>query len=233
MKPNATVFLVEDDPGIQRAISELMVNWGICCETFSSAEEYLEATSGSRPGCLLLDHKLSGIDGLKLQQELADRNDTTPIVVMSGAATVQMTLQYLENGALTLLEKPCTPEDIRHAVTSAIEFDRRQAELAKRFEDLKSFDESLSDRERNVLERVVRGQLNKSIARDLEVSQRTVENTRARLLRKFHAETAAELAAKAAELRVLSDSVFRTDQAMLHHYRRKARHSKAVTVDRC
>lgn len=213
MNHQPTVYIVDNDSSDRNAMAALAKSRGARCETFESAEQYLNKASDSRPGCLLLDHQLGGRSGLELQRKLNELGVTIPIVVVTGVADVRTVVQYFENGALSLIEKPFEPDNLGEAIDRAIGFDTRQRALADRLSKLNGFDQKLTSRERVVCDLVTQGTPNKAIARELNVSVRTVETVRAKVLQKFDAQNAAELSSKAQELRLLSEVMFARDKA--------------------
>lgn len=215
----ATVFIVDDNQSTIDAVTVLCATVGLKCVGFTSAEAYLQARPVSRPGCLVLDVVLDGISGLDLQSELITSPTPIPIIMISAHADVSTAVRCMENGAITLLEKPCEDNALLDAIERAVRYDREQQRLRNRLEELESIEQILADRERAVLDRVIDGRLNKKIARDLNVSERTVENVRAKLMRKFQADNATELASKYTELHLLRDLAHRICPQRGPHYR--------------
>lgn len=202
-----TAYLIESDPTLAERLQALLMENGIASEVFLSAAALLAASRCLRPRCLVVEHNLSDRTGLQLQQELRDRGESMPLVVLTSAATVPLAVTYMQNGAVSVLEKPAKPTEVLEAVRLALAEDKRCYELQQRMEALKSADKELTAQERRVMGAVVGGKLNKVIANDLDVSVRTVEKIRARILRKFRVDNATELAAKATELQVLTERV--------------------------
>ncbi|TWT75878.1 Response regulator protein TodT [Posidoniimonas polymericola] len=188
---------------LQHALGELPIE-SMCFATLASL---LSASRNQRPQCIVTEHNLSDGTGLQLQQELQNRGDTTPIVVLTSAATVAVAVAYMQAGAVTVLEKPAQPSDIVAAIKQALVQDAKCYELQQRLKALRSSQSELTAQEKRVMESVIGGKLNKVIAGDLDVSVRTVEKIRARILRKFRCENATELAARATELQVLTERV--------------------------
>lgn len=204
-----TVFVVDDDESTRKSVNALTSAVGLRCLTFASAEEYLQAEHSRRPGCLVLDLVLDGLSGVQLLEKLAASPTPIPVVVISAYADVPTVVQCMEYGAVTLLEKPCEDKALVDAIERAITFDREQQRLKDRLQQLQSSEQVLVEREREVLNRVIDGRLNKKIARELNVSERTVENVRSRVMQKFDADNATELAAKYTELQLLRNLAHR------------------------
>jgi FixJ family two-component response regulator len=188
-----TIFLVDDDPGVLKALARALREEGWNVETFESAEAFLERLGPRATGCLVLDVTMPGLDGLELQRRLARDGQTLPIVFLTGHGDIPMSVRAIKAGAADFLTKPVNIIALLSAVRSAIDRDisgRRSradsAELERRLA-------SLTPREREVLEALAAGKLNKQIAVDLGVVEQTVKFHRARIMERMHAKTVAEL----------------------------------------
>jgi FixJ family two-component response regulator len=195
-----TVYLVDDDQGVRKALSRVLREEGWIVEAFESAEAYV-ARPGDRPGgCLVLDVSLPGLDGLELQRRLSEAGHVLPIVFVTGHGDIPMSVKAIKAGAKDFLTKPVQAQALVAAVRSAIEQHRAdraaQADAAKLRERLAS----LTPREREVLAALVAGRLNKQIASDLGVVEQTVKFHRARIMERMQARTIAELMHFAAQL---------------------------------
>jgi FixJ family two-component response regulator len=194
-----TVYLVDDDSAVRKALSRVLRDEGFGVETFDSAEAFLGFGSRSG-GCLVLDVTLPGLDGLELQRKLADAGQSLPIVFVTGYGDIPMSVRAIKAGAIDFLTKPVQARALLSAVRSAIEEHRAsriaQAEAAKLRERLAS----LTPREREVLGALAAGRLNKQIASDLGVVEQTVKFHRARIMERMQAKTIAELMLIAARL---------------------------------
>lgn len=211
-KNEEVVYLVEDDLDTLRALRWCCEEAGYRVVCFYSAEAFLEAAPYDRPGCAVIDIRLSGgITGIALQSELERREIDIPTIVISGYADVRTAVDCMRLGATTLLEKPVSPDDFLAAVKHAIEKDVASRIVSEHVQNLQSSLNQLTAREREVLESLLEGKLNKQIALDLDVSQRTIEVDRSRILKKFNVSNAAALAVKATELRLLKGLSVRTD----------------------
>ena len=198
--PAETVYLVDDDPGVRKALSRVLREDGFGVEAFESAEAFIERPGDGRGGCLVLDVSLPGLDGLELQRRLAEAGQALPIVFVSGHGDIPMSVKAIKAGATDFLTKPIEAKALLAAVRAAIDQHRAaravQAEAAKLRERLAS----LTPREREVLAALVAGRLNKQIASDLGVVEQTVKFHRARIMERMQARTVAELMHFAAHL---------------------------------
>jgi len=189
----ATVFVVDDDAPVLRAIARVLRSAGLNVTTFESPREFLAGYSADATGCLLLDLSMPDLDGLALQQALADRGGTTPIVFLSGHGDVPKSVSAMKRGACDFLTKPADDEQLIGAVRIAIERDRSARSARQELAEIRGRLEALTPREREVLEHVVSGQLNKQIAADLGTVEKTIKVHRARVMGKMQVESLAEL----------------------------------------
>ena len=166
---------------------------GYAVRTFASAKEFLDHSAVQGPGCLVLDVRLPGADGLDLQAELARTGLQIPIIFVTGHGTIPLTVRAMKAGAVEFLTKPLRPRDLQEAIRVAIERDRSVHAARREVDALRERYQRLTPREREVLERVVAGQLNKQIAADLATSERTVKFHRAHVMEKMAAGSVAEL----------------------------------------
>ncbi|MEE8606106.1 MAG: response regulator [Nitrospiraceae bacterium] len=193
MNPEPTVFIIDDDEAVRRFLSGLIASVGLRVETYASAQEFLDADEPSQPGCLLLDIRMPGMSGLELQKELASRNIRIPIIILTGHGNVQVAVHAMKAGAVDFIEKPFNNEllldRIQMAVAESVDADTtrvKQDEIAHRME-------LLTPREHQVLDIVAAGETNKAIARRLEISEKTVEIHRAKVMEKMQAKSLADL----------------------------------------
>jgi two-component system response regulator FixJ len=177
-KDEATVFIVDESPQMRASVERQLRSARIHSESFASSEKFLEKYLPSRPGCLVLDERMNGTNGLGLQRQLLARGIRIPVIMMSGLADVRCVVSAIRAGAVDFLEKPIQEEALLRAVGEGLEQDgkRRQGEARLA---------SLTSRERQVLELLVAGENYKEIASRLEVSTKTVEGHRVNLLRKL------------------------------------------------
>jgi FixJ family two-component response regulator len=187
------VFVVDDDPSIRAALKRLFQSVGVRCETFSSAQSFLNHRPGDQMGCLVLDVRLPGLSGLDLQRELNKANIQIPIIFITGHGDVQMTVRALKAGAVEFLTKPFHDQDLLDAVQQAFNRDhlirRQQVEVSCLRQRL----ESLTPREQQVMRLVVFGFLNKQIAGQLGTSEKTIKVHRGQVMQKMEAKSLPEL----------------------------------------
>ncbi len=188
-----TVHVVDDDESVRSALSRLFRSAGHAVKAFDSAQAYLAEASPEDEGCVVLDIRMPGMDGLTLQERMSSRGFNAPIVFVSAHGDVSASVRAMKGGAVDFLEKPFDEEDLLGAVARAIEVD---AELTKQRRANAQFQrglEHLTSREYEVMTRVIAGRLNKVIARELDVSEKTVKVHRGRVMRKMDAESLADL----------------------------------------
>ena len=197
------VLVIDDDPSVRAAITSLIKAVGLRCQTFASGHEFLEAELPDVPRCLVLDVRLPGLSGLNLQRELSQKKIQIPIIFVTGYGDIPMTVQAMKAGAIEFLTKPFRDQDLLDAIEQAIQRDRlarnQRIELAKMEERY----ESLTPREREVMQLVVAGLLNKQIAVELDISEKTVNVHRSQVMQKMRADSLAELVRTAEKLRLL------------------------------
>ena len=191
--PGHTVFMVDDDEAVRKAISRLLRSAGIAAAVFASPSEFLAQYNPDMPGCLVLDMAMPDLDGLQLQTALNEKGCILPIIFLTGHGDVSKSVQAMKQGAFDFLSKPAKDKDLLTAVRAAFERDTvvRQ-ERAKLFEIRARLD-ALTPREREVLQHVVSGKLNKQIAGDLGIAEATVKMHRAHVMEKMKVQSVAEL----------------------------------------
>lgn len=187
------VLIVEDDDAVRSAIEELLLSVGLDAISFGSARDFLDARMSDRPGCLVLDVRLPGSSGLDIQTHLAATGRTKPIVFLTGHGDIPMSVQAMKAGAVDFLTKPFRDQALLDAVALGIERDVAQRSEALVIAEHVSRHASLTARERQVLQGVARGRLNKQVAYDLGISEVTVKLHRSSVMRKMKANTVGEL----------------------------------------
>lgn len=187
------VFIVDDNPHVREAIRLLVNSAGLSTKLFSSAEEFLSRYGGDEGGCVVLDVDLPGKSGLELQEAILERGITVPIVFLTGHGTVSLSVEAMKRGAVDFIEKPCDGDRLIESIRRALEIDSRLREEADRRRLFSERYASLTDREREVMDLLVRGQETKNIARALGIAPRTVDNHRAAILDKMGVANAASL----------------------------------------
>lgn len=190
---NPTVYVVDDDKGSRESLRALVCSIGVSAETFATAEDFLAALNPDRPGCLVTDLRMLGMSGIELQRELLERGIGLPVILLTAHAETPLTVKAVKQGAVTVLEKPCRDYELYDAIRDALALDSSTRQhVAKQNEFVQRL-ELLSPDERIVLELMVEGIANKEIARQLDVSIRTIENRRQKIFEKTGTETLAEL----------------------------------------
>ncbi len=189
-----TVFVVDDDATVREGVQWLLESVELAAETYASAHDFLAAYDPGRPGCLVLDVRMPGLSGLEAQARLAARGGRLPVIVITGHADVPMAVRAMKAGAVDFLEKPFSDQVLLDAVQRALAADSECRKRRARRDGLRARLALLTVRERDVLDLVLAGASNKVIAARLDVSDRTVEAHRARVMEKTQAQTVAELA---------------------------------------
>lgn len=187
------VHLVDDDASVRAAVEDLLASVGLDTRSYASAVDFLERARLDAPGCLVLDVRMPGMNGLDLQQELQRRGLALPIIFITGHGDIPMSVRAMKQGALEFLTKPFRDQDLLDAIDQALRKAQEAHAQRRQLQDLQSRLDTLNDGERAVLARVVTGLLNKQIAAQLGVSEITVKVRRAALMRKLQAGSLAEL----------------------------------------
>jgi FixJ family two-component response regulator len=189
----SVVFVVDDDPGVRKALARLLRAAGFEARCFSSPADFLKDHDPSVPGCLVLDLALPGVNGLELQTSLAASGCQRPIVFISGHGDVPQSVQAMKAGAVDFLVKPIQDEELLAAVGRAIERERTDREDLAQRESINKRLATLTHREIEVLQHIVSGQLNKQIAAELGTVEKTIKVHRARVMAKMDVDSVAEL----------------------------------------
>jgi len=187
------VFIVDDDESVRKALARLIKSVGLKVETFSSATEFLKSDPYIGPSCLVLDIRMPGLSGLDLQSALTKSERTLSIVFITGHGNIPMSVQAIKSGAVDFLEKPFEEQALLDAVHLAIEKDRQAKENLAELRVINERVKSLTLREREVFALVVTGMMNKEIASEMNISEKTIKVHRSRVMHKMQAESLADL----------------------------------------
>jgi two-component system response regulator FixJ len=188
-----TVFVVDDDPAVLRSLTALVKVVFPRAEGYSSAAEFLASEPRDRPGCLVLDVAMPRMSGLELHRKLIEDKIDLPVVFVTGHANVQMAVGAMQAGAVNFLEKPFLEQELWDSIRRALELDEQNRRRRARRHRAEQRIARLTSGEREVLALILEGKLNKEIAAELGLSIRTVEDRRARLMRKTQVKSVAEL----------------------------------------
>jgi FixJ family two-component response regulator len=196
-----TVFIVDDDRGLRQAIHDLVESVGLRAESFASSEDFLRAKRMNRPSCLVLDVRLPQMSGLDFQQRLTETGIQIPIIFITAHGDIPMSVRALKSGALEFLTKPFRDQDLLDAIHQALERDRVAREQQSEIHSLQERVRTLTTREREVMNLVVSGMLNKQIASEIGTSEATVKIHRGNVMRKMKAGSVVDLVRMADKLK--------------------------------
>jgi len=192
-EPEPIVFVIDDDRLIREGMQSLMKSVGLRVETFASAQDFMLAKRPPGPACLVLDVRMPGLSGLELQRKLSDANIHIPIIFITGHGDIPMSVRAIKEGAHEFLTKPVRGQDLLDAVQKAVAHDRKLQKEQAEMKEIRQRFESLTPREKEVLDLVVAGLLNKQIADELGTSELTVKTHRAHVMEKTQADSLAHL----------------------------------------
>jgi FixJ family two-component response regulator len=195
------VFVVDDDPAVREALSSLIRSAGNRVQTFGSAQEFLRRPKSRLAACLVLDVGLPGLSGLDLQKKLTQQGEQLPIIFITAHGDIRMSVEAMKGGAVEFLPKPFSDEDLLGAIVQALECARSAARSNAERTASRSRYNTLSARERQVMERIVKGLLNKQTASELGISEITVKVHRRHIMQKMAAKSLADLVRIAEKLR--------------------------------
>jgi FixJ family two-component response regulator len=190
MTPDGVVYVVDDDASVRRALARLIASAGLNVETFPSARAFLHHPLADRPACLVLDVRLPGESGLDLQEALGDARRSLPIIFVTGHGTVPASVRAMKEGAIDFLQKPVDEQELLGGINRAL---NRSREARAEQGDLQRRLDTLTTRERQVLDLVVAGMLNKQIGDRLGVAEKTIKVHRGRVMQKMGATSVAGL----------------------------------------
>lgn len=190
----SSIFIVDDDSSVRSSLNMLLESAGYHVACFSSATEFLESgIIHSKDSCIVLDVKMSGLDGLDLQKELTSINCITPIIFITGHGDIPMSVQAMKDGAVNFLSKPFDDDQLLDSINEALSLARESHEKLSKIDQIKQLFEKLTPREHEVLRHLIAGLLNKQIAYELNISERTIKAHRKQILDKMGIKSMAEL----------------------------------------
>ncbi|HEV2603718.1 MAG TPA: response regulator FixJ [Microvirga sp.] len=193
MTGEAVVHVVDDDVAVRQSLSFLLASDGLPVRLHESASAFLETVREAPSGCILTDVRMPGIDGIAFLRHLKERGIALPVIVMTGHADVPLAVEAMKEGAIDFIEKPFDDDLLLAAIRTALKRQEQSAERDAQWNEVRARLETLSERERQVLEGLVAGKANKVIAYDLTISPRTVEIYRANVMAKMQAGSLSEL----------------------------------------
>ena len=200
MEAAPVVFVIDDDASVRSALGNLLRSVGLQTEVFASPQEFMHNAEPEGPACIVLDVRFPGRSGLDLQRDLTAASRPLPIIFMTGHGDIPMTVRAMKAGAVEFLTKPFRDQDLLDAVAVALDKDRVRRAGEKRLDELRARLGTLTPREREVLQLVIAGRLNKQIAGELGVSEMTVKIHRRHMMRKMQASRIVELVRMADQL---------------------------------
>ena len=187
------VIIIDDDPDIRNALQGLLETVDLPTALFATASEFLASKRPQGPCCIVADVRLPGLSGLDFQQELARENNPIPVIFITGHGDIPMSVRAMKAGAVEFLTKPLRDQDLLDAIQAALRRDRARLEDERKVADLRTRQESLTARERQVMALLVAGRVNKQIAAEIAISEVTVRLHRGQIMRKMLASSLADL----------------------------------------
>ena len=192
-KDGQTVFIIDDDEDVRDSLTELLESMSLQTRTYNNALDFLKEFNIDSSGCVLADVRMPGMSGIELQNKLNELGAALPIIIMTGHGDITMAVQAMKNGAFVFLQKPFRDQELLDCITKALEQDnsnRKEIESKKAIQECVT---TLTVRERQVVDKVLEGKANKVIARELDISDRTVEIHRSHAMEKLGVKSVAAL----------------------------------------
>jgi FixJ family two-component response regulator len=196
------VFVVDDDPAVLGYLERLVTSVGLTCEAYGSGDEFIQHLDSEQCGCAILDVRMPGLSGLDTQQFLVDHGIALPVIFVTGFADVGIAVRAMKAGAVDVFVKPFNSQELLDSVHRAIELDRLRLDAQETRRRLALLQDTLTPREREVMDLVVTGLPNKHVAAKLGTTLKTVKTHRARVMRKMRADSLADLVRMADRLRI-------------------------------
>lgn len=189
-----TVYVIDDEQSSRDSVCALVQSMNFSAQAFESGEAFLQQYDGSA-GCVVTDYRMTGINGLELQEQLTANGQDIPVIIVTAYARTPVTVQAIQNGAVTMLDKPYSEDELWNAIREGLTLDQQCRELKQERAEITTRLASLNEKEKQVLDLIVAGQPNKVMANKLDVSLRTIENRRRTVFTKLGTQTVAELVA--------------------------------------
>ena len=193
MKPQPTVFVIDEDQSVRAAVSDLAGTMDLRTEAYARGEEFLAAYGGFQPGCVVLEVRIPGTSGLEIQEHLASAGDMIPLIFLTALANVPIAVRAMRAGAFHFLVKPYREDELWDAVRDAVRLDRQWRYVQSRRRELGDRLAALSEKEHQILELVALGKSNQKIASELDLSERTIQHHRSQVMKKLAAKSLIEL----------------------------------------
>jgi two-component system response regulator FixJ len=193
MAEASTVYIVDDDEAVRESLELLLESVDQHCTSFASGTDFLEAFDIDMSGCMVLDIRMPGMNGMELQRKLNELHSILPIIFVTGHGDVPMAVEAMQHGAVDFIQKPYREQDLLDKINQALQLDREQRSILQEKQAIIERMEKLTPREREVMDMMIDGNANKVIAIDLGISQRTVEIHRSRVMEKMGTHSLAHL----------------------------------------
>ncbi len=192
-KDQQIVFIIDDDEDVRDSLVELVTSIGLNARAYESANKFLSEFDKNAPGCILADVRMPGLSGIELQYKLIELHAPQPLIIITGHGDITMAVQAMKDGAFEFLQKPFRDQDILDCIIKALEQDTTNRIKITKQDETQERIKSLTSREREVIDKVIEGKSNKIIARELGISNRTVEIHRSHAMEKLDVRSVTEL----------------------------------------